>query len=411
MLDQFFGERVVEGQLFEYLDIGALSGLGLFLDRELQVVEQQPLQLLRRVDVERPREVRIGIGLARHLPDTFLDRLQPGGELFAQLAKMLRVDFNSVGLHRAKNVDQRNLHLAQQPLQRRDFFQLGQQKGIEPPWNQRVLSRVAGDQVGRDLIHRDLFFPDADQVADRDGLVLEIPKRQLVEIVPPLPGEQKVVGDHGIEKDSPNLDADIPQDDLVEFDVLSKLQDRGGLENRLERGEGGFFIQQIAPQRSAQRQVPRAIGLEANGYSDRQREPRTNQFGALDVDGLQVERKDRRLGQELKKLIERLRGIDQPVVDLLGLRRFRAESVGRWEPVKHHRGGFRGRDRREKPLGDRGGFAVWLFDPPGGNRERFFAPRGRVGAGGDLVAFPRRAGEVLRQRKAGRRAAEFLGQL
>ncbi len=98
----------------------------------------------------------------------------------------------------------------------------------------------------------------ADQLFDLDGDVMEIPLRQVVEVMVPLPGVQEIAGDHRVEGRSGQFDAGVAEHDAIVFQVLAELADRRVFQHRPQGVERRLGIEQPRALRPAERKV---IGL------------------------------------------------------------------------------------------------------------------------------------------------------
>ena len=199
----------------------------------------------------------------------------------------------------------------------------GFEQVAQPPGHVGVLAGVVRDLVGGHLVHARLDMLRtllADQVGDRDDLVVEVAPGQLFEVVRALAGVEQVVGDHAVAGHATQHDAAGAQHEQVVLDVLVDLGDLGVFENRPQRSERFGRVEQRRPRGTAQGEVIGLAGLPAQG----------------DADDLGVEwREARRFEVDGKALLLAEFGED------------RGELLGRVdEPIDHRRAGQgRGRSR------------------------------------------------------------------
>ena len=142
-------QLVAVGELLQDLDVGARAGLRPLDDRQVQLVEQDRLELLRAADVERPAGDRVDVGL---------DAVEPLRQLHALPGEFLDVDPHAVELHVGEHADQRPLQV---PVEIPEVFLLEpafEQPG-ELPGDVGVLGGVLRDPLDLDLEHPLLLFP------------------------------------------------------------------------------------------------------------------------------------------------------------------------------------------------------------------------------------------------------------
>ena len=101
-------DRVLVADLGEDAGVGREAGFAAALAGQLELLEEDLADLLRRAD----RELLLG-----QLEDLLLQRLDPLAEAGADLGQALGVELQPLALHRRQHVDQRQLDLAQQLLQ------------------------------------------------------------------------------------------------------------------------------------------------------------------------------------------------------------------------------------------------------------------------------------------------------
>ena len=107
-LEQLVDHRVRRAELLEHGGVGRVAGLRLLALRQVELEEQDLLELLRAAEVEL-------------VPDVVVDLLLEPGDLGRELAfehaERLAIERDADGLHPGEHRDQRQLDLAEQPLE------------------------------------------------------------------------------------------------------------------------------------------------------------------------------------------------------------------------------------------------------------------------------------------------------
>ena len=153
-----------------------------------------------------------------------------------------------------------------------------------------VLCGVDADFLHGHFVHSFLVAAFADQLVDLDRRMVEILLGEVVEVVAAAAGVEQIVGDHRVESQAGERDANVFEHDHVVLEVLAQLADGGVFEDGSERGERGGGIQHAVALWAADRHVERFIGLVGERIAD--------DFGAArrDVRRLGVDADQRLLG-------------------------------------------------------------------------------------------------------------------
>ena len=247
--------------------------------------------------------------MPRQRVDFLLQSFDPPAVSPAELGQPVDVDLHPVGFQLDQHVDQRELQFGEQ-LQQVRFFQLRCQDGAEPQRQEGVLAGVVNHLADRDLVHPLLLLAAADQLADLDRGVVEVPFGQLVEAMVPLARIQEVAGDHGVEGHPGQPDPGRAEHDHVVLEVLADLLDGRVFEHRPQGLERRFGLQAPLALRSADRQVPGLV------VGPGEREAHDLGPAGPDAGRLGVERNARLTAQFGQEGFQGLGGVDQAVLGI-----------------------------------------------------------------------------------------------
>ena len=141
-------------------------------------------------------------------------------------------------LHRRQHVNQRQFDLLVQ------FFKavlrdLRAQRVRQLQRHVRVFGGVFRHALHRHHVNRRLVRALADHLFKRDGAVMQKFFRKMIHAVTVARRVQHVRRDHRVEGHALDLDAVMPQDEHVIFDVLPEFRQRLVFEQRLERAKRG----------------------------------------------------------------------------------------------------------------------------------------------------------------------------
>ena len=159
VLQHLGGDRMILGQFGQDLDISGPAGFGLPALGQLELLEQNLAQLLRRSNIERPT--------GQFVDDRF-QILQLGGHVRRQGIEKIGVDADAGLLHVDQNLQQGHFHVPEQ------FFLLGfgnhrQQFFTKPQGDVRILGGIDRGFVDVDLLEADPLAAAAGhfRIADR----------------------------------------------------------------------------------------------------------------------------------------------------------------------------------------------------------------------------------------------------
>ncbi len=299
VLEDLARDRVELRQLLEHVGVGREAGLRLARLGQRELLEQQLLELLRRADVD---------GVTGELVDLAFERLQAASDVGAEGAQVSNVQADAVELHDPEHARERNLEVAEQPVEL--FLDHARQQQVRQPQRRiGVLGGVVGRARDVDRVEADLLLAAAADLLVRDHRVAEVLLGQRVQAVALARRIEQVRGDHRIAAHAAHVDAVLAQDDPIVLVVLRNLWELGVLEQRAQALEHGRERELLG---RAEVLVPdgNVAGL---AVAPRERDADQRRAHGVERRGLGVERElagDARGGHDLVKLRF---GQDRPV--------------------------------------------------------------------------------------------------
>ena len=213
-----------ERQLLQDVGAGAVgSRLALLAAGQLQLVEQHLAQLLGRAGVE------LGAG---DVLDLALDLRDAAGEIGGERLQGPGIDLDAGNLHRGHDRNQRPLDglvQGEQALLR----QARLQKLMQAQGHVGLLGGIGQRFLERHRVEGHRGLAGAGDVATGNRRMLEIDRRQLVEVLAVGAAFQGVGDQHGI-VDRPERDAVLGHDGDIDLDVVPDLEHRRIFEQRLQ---------------------------------------------------------------------------------------------------------------------------------------------------------------------------------
>ena len=305
------------GQLLEHvLGRGWLAGGGFPCHRQPEFLEQDLLQLLGRIEVER------AAGLAVRLE---LDLLHALRQFLALPAQQLPVDEYAGALHVAEHLDQRRLELAVERLQAGLGVQRRPQRRVQAQRHVRVLRGVRCCHVDRHLIERELPDALAGNVLEADGVETQVVLRERVHVVPRGNAVEHIGFEHRIVDRTLQRDAMVEEDVAIVLDVVPDLRPGRIFQQRTQALEYPRPIQLVGRPRVIM--GDRHVGGAARGRRERQADhvgDHVVQAGCFGID-----RKERRRLQFRDQVVEFGARQHRPVVPFrLGLQGRRRGACG-----------------------------------------------------------------------------------
>ena len=168
-------QLVLVGDGFQRVLVGGgLALRGFHYDRQVQLLEQQRLQLLGRVQVELAPGDLEGAGL---------DRQHPRGQVAALAAQFVGVDQHAVFLDPGQHLDQRHFDLVVDLQQRRLGGEFFSQHLVQAQADVGVLGGVARGGFDIHLRERNLLGALAGDVLVTQRAVAQIAQRQRIQVV------------------------------------------------------------------------------------------------------------------------------------------------------------------------------------------------------------------------------------
>ena len=226
VFDDEGGDGVFVGEGFEDGDVGAGAGLGAFDDGEFEVVEEDVGELFGGVLVKGFAGGGLDFGL-----EGFEFDLDFGGEFFEEGG----VDHDAVEFHVGEDLDEGHFEVVEER-----FVLLGGEFGLEDVGEAEgdvgVFGGVLGGAGEGDVGEGDGGFAGADEVGDGGATELEVIGGKGVHAVGEAGGVDDVGGDHGIEGEAGEGDAEEAEGVEVVFEVLAGFFDGGVVE------KGGEFL-------------------------------------------------------------------------------------------------------------------------------------------------------------------------
>ena len=291
VIDDPVRQFVLARQFLHHAHVGRGPGLGLLDNPQLQLLEQDHPQLLRRIDVER---------LPRQRIDFVLQLLQILVQLARQFGKMLAVDPHAGHLHIRQHLDQRQLQLL---VQFQGFvFKARLQRMRQTPGDIGILRRVFGGRLDLHLVETDLLGPLARHVGIGDVLMPQHLHCQSVEAVLPLGRIQHIRRQHGIERDALKRHPLVGQHDQIVLDVMPEFFEFPILQNRFQGFNHLLLVQLL---RHAQVTV-RHRDVARLALRPRKRNAHHLGAGRMLAGRFQIERELFRILQLFDKGVERL---------------------------------------------------------------------------------------------------------
>ena len=290
MQDQL-GQREIQRQLFQHLFVSGEAAAGGFLyplGGDAQPAEQDFLQLLGRVEVERLAGQRVGLLLqAQHLAT----------QLMALRRQDVAVDQHAVAFHLEQHFGHRQLDVAVHALQL--AAEQRRKVPVQTQGDVGILGGIVGRNVHRHFVEADLLGSLAADVFIADRGFVQMAARQIIHIVAQVAFDH-VRRQHGIVGHAAQGDAVIGQHVAVVLQVLPQLFLAGILQPRLEPRHGSVAIQLLRRIRATvrQRQVGGMAGLDGEAQADNARLHR------VQAGGFGVQRHDVRCGQRLQPVIQ-----------------------------------------------------------------------------------------------------------
>ncbi len=161
---------------------------------------------------------------------------------------------------------QRLLELLVKTLQLRHGLDPGPQRLMKPQRNVRILRRVFGGPVDRDLVERELLCALAGNLIEGNRANSQISQCGRVHVVPDGHAVEDVRLEHGVVTHARELDAVIRKHMGIVFEVMAELWQLRVLEDRLQRGQHALTAQLI---RRAGVVVPkRHVGRHTRGSAE-----------------------------------------------------------------------------------------------------------------------------------------------
>ena len=277
VLEQELGQRVVVGELGEHVLVGrGLARGGLLLHRQLLPLEQDLLDLLGRVQVERLAGGGVGLLLElEHLP----------AELVALRLELGAIEQHAVPLHPEQHRHHRHLDGLVDAPQGFLGGDARMQRRVHRERAIGILGRVLGRALHAHRRERDARRALAGDLVVGDRLPAEVALRERVEVVP-LVHLEHVGFEQRVVRDAGERDAVVGEHVRVEFQVLPDLGAGRVLEPRpqqleraraadllgragvlvLERQVGGALAERErhADQAGVHRLEPRGLGVESD---------------------------------------------------------------------------------------------------------------------------------------------------
>ncbi len=222
-------------QLLQHILRGrGLPGRSLARHRNLQFLEENLLQLFRRLDVELDTGLLVGL-CQQHL--------QLRGDLLALPAQQAAIDEHSAMLHSLQHRDQRLLELRVEPLQGRNRLELRPKLLVHTKGDVRVLGRIGRSLVHGHLVEAQLLGALAGYVLERSGAHAQVTQGDRIHVVPGANTVPDIRFEHCIEAHAEEIHAMVGQHVRVILEMVSDFAALGILENGLERREHPFTIE------------------------------------------------------------------------------------------------------------------------------------------------------------------------
>ena len=216
-------QRVVERQLFQHLLVGGRrAGRRLLQHRQLLALEEDLLDLLRRIQVE---------GLLRHFVRLPFDFQHAQAELLPLPLQQRGVDQHAVPFHAEEDLHHRHLDVAVKRFQPRFLGEARGERPVQAQGDVGILGGVFGGALDVDLVEADAAGALAGDLVVLDGGDAEVAQRHRIHVVA-LVGFDDVGREHRVVGDAFEAQPVIGEHVHVVLQVLAEL----GVARRFQPG-------------------------------------------------------------------------------------------------------------------------------------------------------------------------------